>query len=90
MKSKPSDYFKNLYFDAISYSPEALASLISLVGYDRIVFGTDNPFFPPHCEDVTSSIWPSTEKVFSCINSVNDPVVIEGILRGNASRLLKI
>jgi len=35
-----------------------------MVGEDRIVFGTDNPFFPPlGASDVTVAEWPSTKKV---------------------------
>ena len=57
---------KKMYFDAVSYGTPALTSLIEMVGDDRIMFGTDNPFFPPDVsgdKDVTDMQWPSTIKV---------------------------
>jgi predicted TIM-barrel fold metal-dependent hydrolase len=47
LERPPSAYLRSLYYDAISYQPETLQLLISLVGHDRILFGTDHPFFPP-------------------------------------------
>ena len=70
LRHAPSEYFKRLYFDAISYNTPALEALVKMVhtythththiltrltagwcgaqvGGDRIMFGTDNPFFPP-------------------------------------------
>jgi hypothetical protein len=38
---------ENLYYDAVSYTPQALTATASLAGIDRLFFGTDNPFFPP-------------------------------------------
>lgn len=44
MKKKPSEYLKQLHFDTLVYSPDVLRNLISTVGADRIVIGTDFPF----------------------------------------------
>ena len=89
LKKKPSDYFKNMYFDAISYSPQALQQLIGFVGTERLFFGTDNPFFPPlHTEDIFKAEWPSTKKVYSCISSLNSKETETKILRDNAVKLL--
>ncbi len=41
----PADHFARLYFDAISYRPEPLAYAAKLVGADRILYGSDDPFF---------------------------------------------
>lgn len=88
---KPSEYFKDLYFDAIAYSKEGLDALISFVGPDRLVFGTDNPFFPPpNVADVTSAEWPSTQKVYATIDALENTVVQKKILHGNARRILGI
>ena len=59
LKHAPSEYMKKLYFDAISYDPKILQALINLVGPDRVMFGTDNPFFPPvGADDIfASSLW---------------------------------
>jgi aminocarboxymuconate-semialdehyde decarboxylase len=35
---------RNLYFDTVLHSPTAIAALISLVGVDRVLLGSDYPF----------------------------------------------
>ncbi len=42
---EPTDYFGRFYFDAISYRPEPLAYAAGLVGVDKILYGSDDPFF---------------------------------------------
>ena len=37
-------YLDRFYFDAITYSPEALRMVVNLVGCSRLLFGTDHPF----------------------------------------------
>lgn len=90
---QPSDYFRDFFFDAISYSPQSLRHLIDHVGVDRIMFGTDNPFFPPpgkSGEDIIHSEWKSTMKVYNAINELNDASTQRLILRDNAKRLFHI
>ncbi len=89
----PSNYLKKMYFDAISYNPVALQNLISMVGSDRIMFGTDNPFFPPvgvPADKVTTASWPSTVKVQQCIDGLSDPAQRALIRNGNAKTLFGI
>lgn len=43
IKKLPSEYLKSFYYDSCVYGPEILASLIRVVGVDRIVLGTDYP-----------------------------------------------
>ena len=43
MRAKPIDYLRHIYYDCITYDPGALQYLISVVGVDRIMFGTDWP-----------------------------------------------
>jgi aminocarboxymuconate-semialdehyde decarboxylase len=43
MKAKPTDYLRRLYYDCITYDPGALKHLITVVGADRVMFGTDWP-----------------------------------------------
>lgn len=91
LSKAPSEYFKNLYFDSIAYSPEALQALVSFVGKDRIFFGTDNPFFPtPNVEDVVNSQWISTNKVYQSISALNDDKLTKKILHENASKIFSI
>lgn len=43
IKKRPSEYLKQIWFDCITYHPEVLRFLISVVGVDRVLFGTDYP-----------------------------------------------
>jgi aminocarboxymuconate-semialdehyde decarboxylase len=43
MKRRPIDYLRHIHYDCITYSPASLAFLISVVGADRVMFGTDWP-----------------------------------------------
>ncbi|HEY6256063.1 MAG TPA: amidohydrolase family protein [Xanthobacteraceae bacterium] len=44
LKKHPTEYLKDMYFDSIVFTPEALAHLVHEVGANRIVMGTDHPF----------------------------------------------
>ncbi len=44
LKKKPTEYLKQLYFDALVFTPEALRHLVAQVGSSQIVMGTDYPF----------------------------------------------
>ena len=44
LKKKPTEYLKQLYYDTIIFTPEALKTLIAEVGVGRIMMGTDYPF----------------------------------------------
>ena len=41
LKNKPSEYLKQLYFDSIVFTPEALRHLVAECGASQIVIGTD-------------------------------------------------
>lgn len=43
MKHTPHHYLRHIYYDCITYDPGALQYLISVVGSDRVMFGTDWP-----------------------------------------------
>ncbi len=43
MQRKPRDYLRHIYYDCITYDPGALAYLVSVVGPERVMFGTDWP-----------------------------------------------
>ncbi len=40
----PTEYLKQMYYDSLVFTPEALRHLAAEVGADRIVMGTDYPF----------------------------------------------
>jgi len=44
LKKKPTEYLKQLYFDALVFTPEALRHLAAQVGPSQLVMGTDYPF----------------------------------------------
>ena len=37
----------NVWLDAVVYSPAGVRAAVDVVGKDRVLFGTDHPFFPP-------------------------------------------
>ncbi|QWD74731.1 amidohydrolase family protein [Polynucleobacter sp. TSB-Sco08W16] len=79
LKKKPSEYLKQLYFDSLVFTPEALQYLVSQVGASQVVIGTDHPIpweeFP-------------VEHVMATPGLSNADRI--AILGGNAERLLNI
>ncbi|DAZ94941.1 TPA: hypothetical protein N0F65_012658 [Lagenidium giganteum] len=94
LQHAPSAYLKRFYYDAIAYHTPALQCLIDFVGSDRIVFGTDNPFFPPEVEDsnkqgLNDFDWPSTISNYEAMVDLNADIQ-RAILRENAQQLLQL
>jgi aminocarboxymuconate-semialdehyde decarboxylase len=44
LKKKPTEYLRQLYFDSLVFTPEALRHLAAQVGASQLVMGTDDPF----------------------------------------------
>jgi predicted TIM-barrel fold metal-dependent hydrolase len=44
LRKKPTEYLRQLYFDALIFTPDALRHLARQVGTNQIVMGTDYPF----------------------------------------------
>jgi aminocarboxymuconate-semialdehyde decarboxylase len=40
----PGEYYKQIFFDTCSLSPESVDFTIQVAGADRVMFGTDYPF----------------------------------------------
>jgi hypothetical protein len=40
----PSEYLREIWYDALVYTPQALRHLVEAVGADRVAIGTDYPF----------------------------------------------
>jgi aminocarboxymuconate-semialdehyde decarboxylase len=53
MTARPTDYLRRIWYDCITYDPGALRYLISVVGPDRVLFGTD---WPHQVHDVEGSL----------------------------------
>jgi predicted TIM-barrel fold metal-dependent hydrolase len=85
LKQRPSDYLRMMYFDAISYQAPTLQLLISLVGAERIMFGTDHPFFPPVVAnaELDTTEWHSPAAHRPILAALGDETAA-AILRGNA------
>jgi aminocarboxymuconate-semialdehyde decarboxylase len=79
LQKRPSEYLKQLYFDAMVFTPEGLRHLISVVGASQIGLGSDYPF-----------AW----EVHPVDHVLNTPGLSdsnrEAILSGTMSRLLRI
>ena len=43
-RKRPTEYLKQMYFDSLVFTPEALRHLVAEVGAGQIVVGTDYPF----------------------------------------------
>lgn len=82
---------KKMYYDAVSYGTPALKTLIEQVGDDKIMFGTDNPFFPPlGTDDILSATWPSTARVYETISGLGNKTTQNKILTQNAKKIFQI
>ncbi|KAI9783845.1 MAG: hypothetical protein M1835_003729 [Candelina submexicana] len=81
---------KNVYLDAVIYSEVGLRSAMETSGADRVMFGTDHPFFPPLDESETE--WESAKTNYSAIKSTcaNNITDAENILGANAARVLSL
>jgi aminocarboxymuconate-semialdehyde decarboxylase len=53
MTAHPLDYLRRMYYDCITYDLGALRYLISVVGGDRVLFGTD---WPHQVHDIAGSL----------------------------------
>lgn len=78
MKRKPTDYLRHIYYDCITYNPGALAYLVSVVGHERVMFGTDWP----HWVHDTKGAFANTEKLPTASR--------DAIRSGNAMRIFKL
>lgn len=76
----PMDLAKRLYYDSLTHSVRALHFLVEMVGYDRVLLGSDYPFDMRDHDPVTA------------VNSLVGPTQeeIDGILGGQAAALLKL
>jgi aminocarboxymuconate-semialdehyde decarboxylase len=79
LKKKPTEYLRDMYYDTLVFTDEALRHLAHEVGYDKLVIGTDHPIpweeFP-------------VERVMATKGLSNTDRV--AILGGNAARLLNL
>lgn len=81
-----------VYLDAVIYSEVGLKSAIEASGgADRLMFGTDHPFFPPLGTDEDGeweSVGLNSEAVSKALGEGSDEA--KGVMGGNAVRVLRL
>lgn len=77
LRKQPSEYLRQLHFDALVFTPEALRHLVAQVGASQVMLGSDHPLvWEPHPVDHVLAT-----------DSLSDEEKA-AILGGNAARLL--
>jgi len=79
LKKRPSEYLRQLYFDSLVFTPEALRHLVAECGAGQIVMGTDYPY-----------PWTNTSVDHILATPGLSNAERSAILGGTASALLKI
>jgi len=79
LQKKPSEYLRQLYFDSLVFSPEAIRHLVAQVGSSQIVLGSDYPY-PWQLHPV--------DHIFACTSLSDDEKA--AVLGNTAARLLKL
>ncbi|KAL1855975.1 hypothetical protein Plec18170_003842 [Paecilomyces lecythidis] len=82
----------NIYLDAVVYGEAGLKAAIHAAGGpDRLLFGTDHPFFPP-LDGKEEEPWLSVTTNYKAINTTlaDDTDSIKAVLGGNAVRILDL
>ena len=79
LKKQPTEYLKQIYFDSLIFSPEAIRHLAAQVGASQIVLGSDYPY--------AWQLQP-VDHIFAC-DSLSDEQKI-AVLGGTAAKLFGI
>jgi aminocarboxymuconate-semialdehyde decarboxylase len=79
LKKRPTEYLRQLYFDALVFTPEALRHLVAQCGVSQIVMGTDSPIGWTNV---------AVDHILGTPSLSNADKV--AILGGNAAKLLRI
>ena len=79
---------ENVWLDAVVYSPAGVRAAVEMVGKDRVLFGTDHPFFPPLEEGKEE--WMSVKTNVQAVKEAlgDDEQSVKRGLGGNAIELL--
>ena len=78
----------NIWLDAVVYSSTAVKAAAEVVGKERVLFGTDHPFFPPL--EPGAKEWKSVRTNIQAIQDAfdDDKESVSAVLGRNAVRLL--
>ncbi|PNS18210.1 2-amino-3-carboxymuconate-6-semialdehyde decarboxylase [Sphaceloma murrayae] len=82
---------KNIYLDAVIYADVGLKAAIEASGSDRLLFGTDHPFFPP-LDEKDNGEWLSVKLNSEAVKSAlgDDEAQQKAIMGGNAVDILRL
>ena len=82
---------EQIYLDAVIYSEHGVKTAVDVSGSDRLMFGTDHPFFPPLTTDEQGE-WESASMNFGAIGKAvgEDSEQAKAILGSNAVRILNL
>ncbi|KJZ72149.1 hypothetical protein HIM_08414 [Hirsutella minnesotensis 3608] len=82
---------EQVYLDAVIYSDVGLKAAIDASGNDRLLFGTDHPFFPP-LESDEQGTWASVSMNADAVNKAvgEGSANAKAIMGGNAVRILRL
>jgi len=80
----------NVYLDAVIYADVGLKAAVDASGADRLMFGTDHPFFPPLEEGEAE--WLSVKLNSQAVESAfaGDQKAAAAVMGGNAVRILRL
>ncbi|GAB7363995.1 hypothetical protein MBLNU230_g4555t1 [Neophaeotheca triangularis] len=80
---------RNVYLDAVVYGDVGVGAAVGVSGVERVMFGTDHPFFPPlGGEEVWESVRSNEEAVEKAFGG--DPEARDKVMGGNALRVFGI
>jgi len=82
---------EQVYLDAVVYSEAGLKASVDASGADRLMFGTDHPFFPPLTSDEQGdweSVSLNAEAVLKAVGEHTGEA--KAIMGGNAMRVLRL
>jgi predicted TIM-barrel fold metal-dependent hydrolase len=79
LKKQPSEYLKQIYFDSLVFTPEAIRHLVAQVGASQLVLGSDYPF-PWQLQPV--------DHIFACTSLSDDEKA--DILGRTAAKLVNV
>ncbi|KAI9743870.1 MAG: hypothetical protein M1818_002604 [Claussenomyces sp. TS43310] len=85
----------NIYLDAVIYDKVGLQAAVEAAGSDRVMFGTDHPFFPPlgggAGDEGQEDEWASVaSNVRAVRESLGEGEEMEAVMGGNAVRVLNL
>lgn len=81
---------ENVWLDAVTYSKIGVQAAVEAVGEDRVLFGTDHPFFPPLDEGAKE--WVSVKTNIKAVEEAfgGNSNAVAAVLGHNAIDLLKL